>query len=96
MTSGRSAGAGARNASSAPSGIACMRCGRRHLPVVHLASDDVVGHVETGRAGTAVDRLPDCHLDVERDAVGFVNLHNLTASLLFVLPDGERGNVLIP
>ncbi len=48
-----------------------VRAARRllHARLVDLAGDDVVRHVEIARAGPAVDRVPDRHLDVERDAV---------------------------
>ena len=44
---------------------------RGHVRLVGVAraGDDVVGDVEIGRARPAVDRLPDRHLDIERDAV---------------------------
>src|SRR6516162_426979 len=34
-----------------------------------FASDDVVGHVEVGGAGAAIDRVPGCHLDIIGDAL---------------------------
>ena len=48
-----------------------VRAARRlvHDQLVDLSGDDVVRHVEIARAGPAVDRVSDRHLDVERDAV---------------------------
>src|SRR3989440_11441764 len=36
---------------------------------VAFAGDDVVGHVEIGSAGAAIDRVPRCHLDIIGDAL---------------------------
>src|SRR5256885_8687474 len=36
---------------------------------VAFAGDDVVGHVEIGSAGAAIDRVPGCHLDIIGDAL---------------------------
>ena len=36
---------------------------------VAFAPDDVVGHVEIGGAGAAIDRVPGCHLDIIGDAL---------------------------
>src|SRR5262245_50004096 len=36
---------------------------------VTFAGDDVVGHVEIGSAGAAIDRVPGCHLDIIGDAL---------------------------
>src|SRR6516162_3062876 len=35
---------------------------------VAFAGDDVIGHVEKGSAGAAIDRVPGCHLDIIWDA----------------------------
>ncbi len=40
-----------------------------HLVGIARASDQIVGDVEIGRAGAAVNRLAHRHLDIERDAV---------------------------
>ena len=75
MTSGRSADRSTSNARSTSSGIAWVRggsgqrAGSSTLSLVDLSGDDVVRHVEIARAGPAVDRVPDRHLDIERDAV---------------------------
>jgi hypothetical protein len=36
---------------------------------VVAAPDDVIGHVEIGGAGAAIDRVPGCHLDIIGDAL---------------------------
>jgi hypothetical protein len=73
MTSGRSADRSTFNARSTSSGLGAwrVRAASRlvHPRLVDLGGDDVVRQVEIGRAGPAVDRVPDRHLDIERDAV---------------------------
>src|SRR5262249_11132300 len=75
-TSGRSARSSRFSAASTFSIGATMRGrgGGRALDLddfvdIAFAGDNVVGHVEIGGAGAAIDRVPGCHLDIIGDAL---------------------------
>src|SRR5262249_10563901 len=72
-TSGRSARWSRFSAASMFSIGATGRVGRTldldDFVDVAFAGDDVVGHVEIGSAGAAIDRVPRCHLDIIGNAL---------------------------